>query len=293
MFGTIAVVGATGSLGREVVQQLKARGHRVRMIVRDAARARALEADDVHAGDALDPASLVGAFDGATHAFSSLGASVSSDPGAGRASFLAVDVPAHRHLIAAAARAGVRRFVYVSAHTAPERRRVAYFRAHAEVEDLLRSSGLSWGVVRPTGFFTAFAEYLELAARGAVPEIGTGLARTNPIHPMDLAEVCVAMLQSERNDAREVGGPEVLTRRRIVELAFEAVGKPVRVRRIPLGVARVASVLAHPFHPRLAEIAQFLASISETDVVAPSFGSRTLAEYFRQRARARIRSASA
>jgi uncharacterized protein YbjT (DUF2867 family) len=286
VLGTIVVAGATGALGREVVRALRDRGNRVRALVRDVARARTLELDEVHAADALDPGSLIGAFDGATHAFSSVGASVSSQPGAGRASFLGVDVPAHRNLIAAARRAGVRRFVYVSAHTAPEKRDVAYFRAHAEVEDLLRSSGMRWGIARPTGLFTAFCEYLRLAAKGAVPELGSGTTRTNPIHPADVAEVCADLLQRDRDEARDVGGPEVLTRHQIVELAFEAVGRPVRVRRIPTAVARVASALAHPFHPRLAEIGQFLAAIHEMDVVAPPFGRRTLAAYFRERVRA-------
>jgi hypothetical protein len=57
----------------------------------------------------------------------------------------------------------------VSVHAAQERRDVAYFGAHAKVEDMVRSSGMSWGVARPTGFFTAFAQFLDLAAKGACP----------------------------------------------------------------------------------------------------------------------------
>ena len=287
--GTIAVVGATGVLGREVVRVLKARGHDVRAVVRDVSRAQKLGADELRAADALDSGSIAHALDGATHVFSSVGASVSPEPGAGRASFLKVDVPAHRNLIAEASRAGVRRFVYVSVHASQERRDVAYFRAHAEVEDMARSSGMSWGVARPTGFFTAFAQFLDLAAKGAVPEIGNGAVRTNPIHPADLAEVCADLLQSDGDEARDLGGPETFARHRIVELAFEAVGKPVRVRRVPVWLARAASAVMRPFHPRLADLAQFIAAIHEMDVVAPPVGHRTLAEYFRERARARPR----
>jgi uncharacterized protein YbjT (DUF2867 family) len=287
MFGTIVVAGATGTVGREVVRALKARGQRVRGLVRDMGKSKTLEADEIRAADALQAGSLVGAFDGATHAFSAVGASVSTDPRAGRASYLDVDVPAHRNLIAAASRAGVRRFVYVSAFTAPERRDVAYLRAHAEVEDLLRRSGMRYGIARPTGFFSAFAEYLDFAAKGSVPEIGNGSTRTNPIHPAELAEICADLIRSDQNETRDVGGPEVLTRHRILELAFEAVGKPVRVRRVPVGVARVASALAHPLHPRLSELGQFLAAINEMNMVAPAFGRRTLAEYFRERVRVR------
>lgn len=292
MIGTIAVAGATGALGREVVRALQARGLRVRALVRDVAKARVLGADEVHAADALQPGSLAGAFDGATHVFSAVGASVGSDPAGGRASFLEVDLPANRHLIAAARSARVQRFVYVSAHLAPGRRDVAYLRAHAEVEDLLARSGMRHGIVRPTGFFSAFEEYLALAKRGSVPEIGGGLARTNPIHQADLAELCADLVQSDRDDVREVGGPEVFTRHQIVELAFEALGKPVRVRRVPIPVARLMSTLVHPFHPRFAEMGHLLAAINSADVVAPAFGKRTLAAYFRERARERVRAAA-
>jgi uncharacterized protein YbjT (DUF2867 family) len=286
MLGTIVVAGATGTVGREVVRVLRARGHRVRALVRDMAKSRMLEADEVRVADALQAGSLVGAFDGASHAFSSVGASVSADPRAGRTSYLNIDVPAHKSLLSAARAAGVQRFVYVSAYGAPERRDVAYLRAHADVEDLLRASGMRYGIARPTGFFSAFAEYLDFAARGAVPEIGTGHARTNPIHPAELAELCADLVIGNQNETREVGGPEVLTRRGIVELAFKTLGRPVRVRRIPVGLARVASALARPLHPRLSELGQFLAAIAEMNVVAPAFGKRTLAEYFRERIRA-------
>lgn len=277
----VVVAGASGSVGREVVRALAARGVRVRALSRDPKKLSDLPLAEVHLGDALDPKTLEGLFTGVDRAFSCVGASVSSDPGAGRAGFVDVDVPSNRNLIEAALRAGVRRFVYVSAAGAPEHRDVAYLRAHAEVEELLRHSGLAHAIIRPTGFFSAFEEYLALARKGAVPEIGSGQVKTNPIHPADLAEVCADAVLSEETFAREVGGPQILTRHEVVELAFAALGKPTRVRRVPPGVARVGSALVRPFHPRLGELGQFLAAISSMDIVAEQTGSRRLADHFK------------
>jgi uncharacterized protein YbjT (DUF2867 family) len=282
--GRVLVAGASGALGREVVRALAARGWRVRALSREPARLAGLPVAEVARGDALSGAGLAEACDGVERVFSCLGASVSpSAPG--RRSFLAVDVPANARLIEAARRAGARRFTYVSAFGAPARRDLAYLRAHEEVVDLLRGSGLSFGVVRPTGFFSAFAEYVQLAARGAVPLVGDGSARTNPVHEADLAGVCAEVLEADGPVERDAGGPEVLTRADIVALAFAAVGRPVRVRRLPAPVARGAALLLRPFHPRLSELTAFVAAVGTSDAVAPATGSLRLAGYFQAHAR--------
>src|SRR5688572_26030168 len=115
----ILVAGATGMLGREVVRLLATHGHTVRALSRDSARAAAL-GGETHVGDARRPESLRGAMDGVDTVFSSLGASVSIRFGAGWRGYRAVDVPANRNLLAAARKAGVKRFVYVSAHVTEE-----------------------------------------------------------------------------------------------------------------------------------------------------------------------------
>jgi uncharacterized protein YbjT (DUF2867 family) len=282
----ILVAGATGGLGREVVRELRARGHVVRALVRTPTRAEGLGADEVHCADALDVQALRGACEGVQRVFSCLGASVSpSAPG--RRSFLAVDVPANTHLLAEARRAGVARFVYVSVFHARERLDIAFNRAHEEVVDRLRASGLDWGVVRPTGFFSALAEAVDMAERGALPELGDGLARSNPIHEADLARVCADVLAQHGPTEVDAGGPEVLTRRQMAELAFAALGRPVRLRRVPAGAARAAGWLLRPFHPRLAQMAAFVNAIHHQDLIAPVRGQRTLGDYFRERVEAR------
>jgi uncharacterized protein YbjT (DUF2867 family) len=197
-----------------------------------------------------------------------------------------VDYVAHHHLISAAQAAGVRRFGYVSVFGAEHFPRLAYMKAHADVAAELRASRMSHAIICPTGFFSAFAPLVAMARLGRATLIGDGAARTNPIHDLDLAVVCADALLAEGNVTVEVGGPEVLTRRQIVEAAIAAAGMEARIAAIPAWLARAIAGIAGPFAPRVAELTAFGATMFTTDVVAPAYGQRRLAEYFAELARA-------
>jgi len=281
---TLLVAGATGALGRAVVEQALARGWAVRAMVRDPARLPAPVAArlaGIAVADARDRGAVDRAVAGVDAVFSCVGASVLPVLGRGWRGFGAVDWAANRTLVDAARSAGAGRFVYVSVFHAGGMRRLAYVDAHERVVDHLGASGLSFGVVRPTGFFSAIASYVDLARKGPIPEIGGGQVLTNPIGDDDLATVCVDALASDDPAlAVSCGGPEVLTRRRIAELAFAAIGAPPRIRRLPAGVVRAAAWLGRPFHPRITQFMAFLAAISTQDLIAPAHGRRRLEDAF-------------
>ncbi|MBK7861009.1 MAG: NAD(P)H-binding protein [Archangiaceae bacterium] len=276
------VAGATGALGSKVAQQLEARGWQVRRLTRS--RAKAGASGEVHQGDALDPASLEGAAEGCELVFSALGASVAMDL-SGWSGFTSLDVRANSNLIAEAQAAKVKRFVYVSVAHDEAVGKTAYVRAHEQVVERLKVSGLDWVVVRPTGFFSALGALFDLAKKGPLPSLGDGQAKSNPIDDDELALVCAAACEGTEREVA-CGGPEVLTRDQMAQAAFEALGQPVKLRKAPLVMARVAAVLMRPFHPRMAQMVQFIASLSEHDVVAPVRGSKRLVDYFRERAAA-------
>jgi uncharacterized protein YbjT (DUF2867 family) len=288
MAGTVLIAGASGALGTETARQLAARGWRVRALARDPAR---LAPDvrggaEVVVGDARDAAVVARAVAGVDAVFSCLGAPVLPALGLGWRGFGAVDWPLNRGLVDAARAAGVARFAYVSVFHTPALRRLAYVDAHERVVGHLRASGLPHAVIRPTGFFSALAAYVDLARKGPLPELGGGAARTNPIADADLAAVCADAVAADAPALElDVGGPEVLSRRAIAELAFAALGRPPRVRRLPVAPLRVAMTLARPFHPRISQFFAFVAAISTQDVIAPAHGARRLADAFEARAR--------
>ena len=275
------MAGGSGSLGRHVIREAVRRGHTVRALVNRSPLPEEFTdvVTKVHRADALIRSELAGACDGVDVVFSSMGASVLSSFGKGRRSYRQVDTPTNRNLIAEAGRAGVERFVYVSVAGTDKFGHLEYVRAHEEVVGALKASGMDCAVVRPTGFFSAFAEFVRMAAKGPVPLIGDGTAKTNPIHDADLACVCVDAMESQHGDV-EVGGPETMTRRGIVERAFAALNKRMRLVPIPPVVARAVGVLIRPLNPRVSHFSAFVAAISTTDLVAPSRGSSVLADYF-------------
>lgn len=281
----VLVAGASGVLGRHAISELKARGYRVRALTRNPERTRAScpEVDELHPADALEPATLRGACEGVQVVFSCLGAAVSPSFSGhlGRKPFSAVDYPANKNLLEAALAARVSKFVYVSALTAQKTRHLDYMDAHERVVDALRSSGLDYAVLRPSGFFSAMGELVDMARKGAVPVMGNGLAKTNPIHEADLAALCVDAIKDSSRE-RDIGGPEIFTRKQIAEMAFAAIGRPPKLRHVPVWLPRVASPLLRLINPRVAAVTAFLAEVTTHDSVAPAHGTRKLEAYFHE-----------
>lgn len=276
----ILVAGASGLVGREVVRLLVEAGHAVRTLSQDEGRAAALRAltDDVRIADATREGALRGVCDGVDVVVSALGAPVL--PGRARRSYGEVDRVANERLVAEAARAGVRRFVYVGVFTTPAYAGSAYVRAHHDVERRISRSGLEHGFVRATGIFGALAELVPMARKGPVPLIGNGSAKTNPVHETDVAEAVIRAVLAPGSTEVELGGPEVLTRRGIAELAFRACGKPPRLIAMPVWLMRVVAWLYRFTNRRMAELLAFVIPASTTDCVAEAGGTRKLGAYF-------------
>jgi uncharacterized protein YbjT (DUF2867 family) len=281
----VLVAGASGALGREVVRALKDRGAWVRALSRSAARAKTLDADEVAIGDAVKDASLAGACDGADTVFSCLGQSVGTDFSNRAPGYHAVDYVGNRNLLDAARAARVRRFVYVSVFGAERLPGVAYMRAHADVADAVRASGLEHAIIQPTGFFSAYAAFFAMARSGRAVVFGDGRARTNAIHDADLAQVCASAIAGDERGDIPAGGPDVHTRREVVELAFAALGKKPRITRLPGWAPGAMGRVARPIAPRIGELLAFLGAVSAGDFVAPTRGTRRLADYYRELAR--------
>ena len=277
----ILVAGASGVLGREVVRALQDRGHWTRALCRSSARAEGLPASEIVIADALHPGSLKHVADGVDVVFSCLGQTVSSDLSIRRPGYLSVDVPANRNLLCAAKEAGVHRFVYVSVLHAGRFPHVAYLDAHAQVAAAVKASGLVYGIIEPTGFFSLFKVLLEMASSNRAVVFGSGNSKSNPIDENDLAGICADVIEAEGSSVVAVGGPVVYSRRQMLELAFETLGKPARIREVPLWIPGLMSRLARWPAPRVADLMGFLQALGANDFVAPPLGKRTLEDHLR------------
>jgi NADH dehydrogenase len=140
-------------------------------------------------------------------------------------------------LLQAAREAGVRRCIHVSAVAADENSSLPYFRAKGRAERIVRESGLSWAILRPTVLFgkesilfNNIAWLLRRYPVFAVPD--SKRSELQPIHVDDVAELAVRAGQGLENVCLDAGGPETFVFDQLVRLMAEEIGTHVRLLRV-------------------------------------------------------------
>lgn len=147
---TVAVTGASGFVGRSVVRELLSRGHRVRSLARDRAKARealppAGAAHAVVIGDVFDAGAMRELVEGCDATVNLIGIIREKPP----ATFHRMHVEASGRVLEAAKGAGVRRFLQMSALGVSDTGPTEYLRTKFEGERLVMRSGLDWTIFRP------------------------------------------------------------------------------------------------------------------------------------------------
>ncbi|MGW9078422.1 SDR family oxidoreductase [Streptomyces kronopolitis] len=255
----IVVTGATGNIGRRLVDRLLADGAAVRALTRDPARAALPAGAETVRADLTGAQDLAPLLAGAEALYLNLAA------GGEQAVTALVD---------AAVAAGVRRIVLNSSMAvtdtpADDTNHIA--RMHAAAERTVRASGLEWTFVRGSNYSAnTLAWAPSIRASGVVRDAHPG-AQGSPVHEADLADVAaVALLDrsgAHQGQAYLVTGPEVLTIAQQVAEIGRATGRETRVEQISEGAA--AEAMAGPHFPLAA--ARQLVALFGTMVDAPTF----------------------
>ena len=276
----ILVAGASGGVGKAIIQELNHYQHHIRALVRTQTKLNQ-HINEAVLADARDPVKLKGISDGMDVIISALGASLQLGRTESKANYWDVDYQANKNLLTEAKQAGVRKFIYVSVFKAQEVKGSAYFEAHAAFEEELKRSGLDYALIRPTGIYYIFEEFVKLARRGIIPLFGDGSAKTNPIDERDVARICVEAIDAPQN-VYDIGGPEVFTRREISEMCFKALGKKPRFIKYPIGLMRLLIKPLKLFDQRLFDLMDFAILVNHTYAVAPGVGTSKLENYLKQ-----------
>lgn len=209
---TILVTGGTGTLGRIIVERLRAEGHEVRSLSRKSETWPV----DLVTGTGLDRA--VAGVDTIVHC--------ASTPAPANA-----DETAARHLIDAARTAGVPHLVYISI-VGIDQVPLGYYKVKRRVERLIEDSGLGFTVLRTTQFHDLVYRIAQALAKLPVVPAPGGVR----FQPIAAAEVAARLAElaagAPAGRVPDMGGPEVFTVRELVSVYLRASGK----RRLVVGV---------------------------------------------------------
>lgn len=211
----IAIVGGTGTLGRQLAGELSNRGHDVRVLSRNAPEYRV----NLATGEGLDTA-VAGC---------EVVIDASNNSSRNAAATL---VDGSRRLLTAARTAGVAHHVCVSI-VGCERVPVGYFQVKAQQEEVVEHSLVPWTIVRATQFHEYAAATLDSAARWRVVPLPQVQVQT--VSSAEVARVIADVAEDGPRRTRvEVAGPEVTTARELTATWRRATGRQVAVLPVRL-----------------------------------------------------------
>ena len=247
----IVITGATGFVGQEVVKQARADGHPVRAIVRDpnSKTARGLVQKygvDLFHGNVIYPPSLEGSMQGVKCVIHLVGIIHEWK----ESTFQRVHTEAAINVIDAAKKAGVKRYLHMSALGTRADGRSRYHQTKWAAEEAVRKSGLAWTIFRPSVIYgpgdksvTVLSKVLRRAP--FVPVLGDGNSKIQPVAVEVVAKCFVAAIKNDGTVGKtyDLCGPEAFTWNELYDklLAFNGLRKPKL--HLPLPVARIQAAV--------------------------------------------------
>jgi NADH dehydrogenase len=244
----VTIFGGSGFIGRYVVRRLAKRGWLIRVAVRRPSRANFLKPlGDVAQITPIravlqDEMSVAAAVEGADAVVNLVGILYER----GKQSFAAVHAHGARTVAEAAAAAGVKSLVQMSAIGADHRAESAYAGSKGVGEAAVKTAFPDASILRPSivfgpedGFFNRFAVIARLSP--VLPLIGGGGTRFQPVYVGDVADAVVKCVEDPacRGETYELGGPAVYTFKELMELMLREIRRRRLLVPMPFALANL------------------------------------------------------
>jgi len=287
-----AIIGGTGFVGGYLVDALLDAGHEPHVLVRPGSESKLHRASEcsITEGDLNSPDAIDAVVTGCDAVIYNVGI-LREFPGEG-ITFEALQYRGAESVAEAAKRAGVRRFLLMSANGI-DSAETPYQTTKLRAEAMIRESGLDYTIFRPSVIFGDPRGTMEFATqlyrdmvRMPLPAVGfhTGLSPANgevlmsPVHVRDVADAFVNALTDDSTIGKcfVLGGPEVVSWPQMLQRIAAAVGKKKLILPMPIGFMKLGATLLDwlPFFPVTRDQLTMLAdgNTAEPDELAKLIG---------------------
>jgi len=253
--GLVTIFGGSGFVGRHAVRALASDGWRVRAASRRPDLAGHLQpmgaVGQIHGVQAnlRYPESVAEAANGADVVINAVGVLAST----GKQTFKAVHDEGARTVAKAARAAGARTLIHISAIGADARSNAKYARSKAEGERAVLEEFPDAVILRPSivfgpedEFFNRFAAMAQVSP--FLPLIGGGATKFQPVFVGDVAAAIKAAVDGKARPGTvyELGGPEVLSFRELLERTMSYTDRQRFFLRLPFWAAKLQAILTWP-----------------------------------------------
>lgn len=239
---TVVVTGAAGLVGQNLIPRLKARGHRIVGIDKhpaNTAKLRALHPDiEVIEADLAKPGPWADAFQGAD----AVVLNQAQIGGLEREPFVANNVTATEHILAAMAEHGVPYFVHISSSVVNSKAQDLYVETKTAQEKLVDACPIPHVALRPTLMFGWFdrkhlgwlRRFMDRSAVFPIP--GDGRFRRQPLYVGDFAAVIAASLERRLTGTYDISGRTEIDYVDLIGAIKRIAGAKARIVHIPYGL---------------------------------------------------------
>jgi uncharacterized protein YbjT (DUF2867 family) len=243
----LLVIGATGTLGRQVVRQALNEGYQVRCLVRNIRKANFLRewgAELVY-GDLNSPETLPESFKGVTAIIDS-----STGRPTDNLNLKDIDWDGKIALLQAAKVANIKRFIFFSILNADNYTYIPLMKLKSKFEFILKNSGVPYTIFKLSGFFQGLIGQYALPVLEQEPIYVT--KESMPISYMDTEDVAKFCLRSLKLSETEnatfaLGNPNTILSKELIKKCEVLSGREAKISELPILGVRIGRQISNWF----------------------------------------------
>ena len=269
---TLLIIGATGTLGRQIVRKALENGFQVRCLVRNRTKANFLK--ELGAKLVYGDLSMIETLPLAFKEITAVIDASTTRPD-DLVSLNQIDLNGKLALIKLAKQAGVKRFIFFSILNAEKYPSIPLMQMKIKVEENLKQSGLPYTIFKLAGFYQALISQYAIPILDKQPIlITTESTPISYIDTQDAASICLKslLIRETENQTFFLGGSKAWVSKNIIEICEKLSGQKAQLKFIPLGLLKLIRQFSSLFEwsLKINERLAFVETLEEEDFTSDS-----------------------